>query len=597
MPRLLPFITLLLILLSGSTAAQEYGAVLRGGIGASTGITRDSGVVNIFGAAGTGESRRVTVGLGFALRTPWLLLDLAPTYTSESFLSDPYVVGDSASILSQRQFLFDATSLDLELAARYRFTLNEQWEIAAGGWMGYRLLRSATVREQIIAPDSISFADGTRERIVSSSSITRSRWRGGTAVEFAYSATAELRLTIPEIRIDGGALLAGDNITRVFSVGAGAAVLFGSFSSSPSETTPPPPPPRDTTPPLQISLSMIAEGPIPTPALARAERERVQMIVPWPMITGFAPGSSTVPSRYLHNAHGRGTPFTVGSLAQQPPDTVAGYALDLLRFRHNAHPDAIIRIVGHATNNDGEKLARARAESVRRYLVQSARIAPSVLKVESVVDNIGESVEIVSENAEIAEPIVVEWGVRRLRAPTLLITPSVNRKGATQSWELRVERSGRELLAMEGTDELPMRGWSRRLPLYNLLDPEPLPPLVATLQLTDTSGVDHRASATLPVGVARELDTVGYTLQTVVLHLPNSATLTTPGNVDRALRLAASLAGEDPLVRGDRTVRDALARLLTRNGTVNIDEAEISEEYQSAGWRSATLRTEARSEK
>jgi|GEM_PF-5791945 len=602
-PRLIVLSILATVSLATHARAQEWGTILRGTFGPTTGITRDSGVVNRFGTTGTGASQRATLGAGMVCRfKPWLVLDLALTGGSESFTSDRYTVPvfDSTSardIATLREFNVAATTFDVELAARAPLPLGNGWSIAPGVWGGLRLFGEATVRERIITPDSVRFADGAQERTAADETeIARQRFRLGLLAELELPFQVRLfdlgrvRPAL-ETRLDLGSILAGDNVRHATALGLNATLLFE--ASEPPRDTIPPPPPRDTLPPLAVSLGMTAEGAIPAPALARPEREQVRTVIPWPLVTGFAPGSAALPACYTHNARSTRRPLSMGSLAQKGPDTAASAMLDILRLRHEAEPDATIRLIGRARNDT--KLARARAERVRRYLVESAGIDPSALRVEIAVDSVVEGVEIASERSAITEPIVVEWEVRRLRAPTILIHPILNRRDGIRTWQLRIERDGRTLLEESGTGA-PPAAWSQRLPLYNLLDPEPLPPLAATLRLTGEDGSVHPASATLPVGIAREWDTTGYARRTVVLSLPADGAAHS-ARVEarrRALTLAASLAGDGALLRGDRTVREALLPLFPTGTTIRTSEDAINEEYRSREWETVVL--EQRSE-
>ncbi|MBD1209501.1 MAG: OmpA family protein [Ignavibacteria bacterium] len=195
----------------------------------------------------------------------------------------------------------------------------------------------------------------------------------------------------------------------------------------------------------------------------RLEEFVVQRYVPLLNYVFFDDQSSTLHERYVRISSDNTALFDVDKLYQKGTLDIYRNMLNIIGKRLRQFPDAVITITGCNTGvgaEDGNTaLSAARAEAVRRYLLDAWNIAGNriIMKARNLSeqaslpktepDKIEENrrVEITSSVREVLDPILLSDTMRVSNPPTIRFTPTVKTEKRMVEWSLLAFSEGQDV--------------------------------------------------------------------------------------------------------------------------------------------------------
>ncbi|HVZ40417.1 MAG TPA: hypothetical protein VHI13_14155 [Candidatus Kapabacteria bacterium] len=429
--------------------------------------SRIPGQVNRVGAPGTGSSFNNTWYASGALLfhdllargvSPFARLSLALSigrFTSDPYNSPFYLLPGGPDSAQRRFQLYSSLGI-VQLDVPVLFEIGGGWSIGAGPWASYRLTSSLIATEQITAPDSVLFFDGTQQRVIDAGeTLSTGRLRFGALFSAGLRIPLGMRLALlPELygRLDAGSL--GDGLgARAFSGGVSFALLFdlseGAGRRDTAAAVLPLPPPRRT---LRATIGISAQDGGHR-AVIRPERMLYRSVMPLIPTVYFDEGEADLPERYRRMSPGDAVGFSEAMLARSGFGDQYDRILDIVGSRMRANTGLRIVLRGSAERSEPAGLARRRAAAVRSYLVEVWSVAASRIAVEAEPDDAqgrqggtARSVALVPEPAELAAPVRCEWIVERWHAEPVKLTHTIQADAGLASWALTV-RQGPALIA------------------------------------------------------------------------------------------------------------------------------------------------------
>ncbi len=195
----------------------------------------------------------------------------------------------------------------------------------------------------------------------------------------------------------------------------------------------------------------------------RLEEFVVQRYVPLLNYVFFDDQSSTLHERYVRISSDNTALFDVDKLYQKGTLDIYRNMLNIIGKRLRQFPDAVITITGCNTGigaEDGNTaLSAARAEAVRRYLLDAWNIAGNriIMKARNLSeqaslpktepDKIEENrrVEITSSVREVLDPILLSDTMRVSNPPTIRFSPTVKTEKKMAEWSLLAFSEGQDV--------------------------------------------------------------------------------------------------------------------------------------------------------
>ncbi len=202
----------------------------------------------------------------------------------------------------------------------------------------------------------------------------------------------------------------------------------------------------------------------------RLEEFVVQRYVPLLNYVFFDDQSSTLHDRYVRLSSDNTALFDVDKLYQKGTLDIYRNMLNIIGKRLRQFPDAVITITGCNTGvgaEDGNTaLSAARAEAVRRYLLDAWNIAGNriIMKARNLSeqaslpktepDKIEENrrVEITSSVREVLDPILLSDTMRVSNPPTIRFTPSIKTEKPVAEWSLLAFSEGQDMKQFSSED-------------------------------------------------------------------------------------------------------------------------------------------------
>jgi outer membrane protein OmpA-like peptidoglycan-associated protein len=202
----------------------------------------------------------------------------------------------------------------------------------------------------------------------------------------------------------------------------------------------------------------------------RLEEFVVQRYVPLLNYVFFDDQSSALHERYVRLSSDNTALFDVDKLYQAGTLDIYHNMLNIIGKRLRQYPDAVITLTGCNTGvgaEDGNTaLSAARAEAVRRYLLDAWNIAGNriIMKARNLseqaslpkteADKIEENrrVEITSSVREVLDPILLSDTMRVSNPPTIRFTPSVKTEKRLAEWSLVAFSEGQDMKQFSSED-------------------------------------------------------------------------------------------------------------------------------------------------
>ncbi|GEM_PF-342764 len=433
---------------------------------------------------------------------------------------------DSSLVPVARAYHLDANILSLGADLFVKYPLFSRFFLFGGPSISYLLRRDATLTEVITDPPQAVFpGTGSNSRSVPTSTVWNSTGQILNSTSILASATLGASLDIPlspkvvvapelSVRFPINSIRT-DYKWHITTVSLGAALKFD-ISPEPKLVVvkPPPPPPAPEPAKSEMSATVKISGvvkdsvgvehEIPEPQI-RIEEFLRREAYPTLNYVFFGEDSAVIPARYHLLKPEEASTFTVTSLSGASLVDVYHEELNILGKRLEEKPSTSITVTG--TNGASPKeaadtsLARRRAEAVREYLVNTWKIDPSRIRIQT--ENLprkpsstdtkegmqeNRRVEVTSNDPAFLDPLVVETIDRTMNPPKIRMrTTEFSRLPLVEN-TLSLTQGDRVLTSFR--EPGPMREWNPK--------PEDLPrtdsPLVATVHMTDSIGTTFVAT-------------------------------------------------------------------------------------------------------
>jgi len=493
-----------------------------------------------------------------------------------------------ADALLQYRESLRSTTLRVDLEGRVR--TGGDASLMIGPWFEYALASTLERREQIVSPGGATFLDGRDERdLVGAPEVPNDglRWGMSLGVSLAVPLSATVSL-VPSVVIESDLQGLGQARPGALMLAFGTAVVFdtrgiGGARSQPIVDLPSTSSVSRPTPlaasSATVSLFAIDGG--RHLRIARARRERTYRRIVTPM-----PRTLELPADAL--ADTMSTRREPASLIGATPDEIAARAIDVLGQRMRENPRARLRLVLEAGRGESIAAGRDRARTVREYLVRRwdvdrARIAVTRSAGGSTTAMTPSSrITVAGASTELTMPIVVEWVDERLTLPQLGIDPVIDAPRGIAATNLRLMRSGRTLA--EGTVADTAALGELAVDLSDALEGGASAPIVAELEVVDSSGATTRASAELALEVPGETEGGGYDRELITIVLHDDADRMMLAELERALMPGARVtvhvgSGVQGAAHADRV------RAMLRRRGVEVDEVVDGGDAGAGGMR------------
>ncbi len=487
------------------------------------------------------------MGFGFGLGalyelplTPKLFLQGRVGYSSlgATLTTDAYVApvltptgdADTASLISQYSLDASLGLIGGGVTIGWR-PLDMPLTFRLGPEFGIFMQKGFTQQEELLEPSSAAFigpdGESTRIRNQATGDIanTTAQIAATLGVDYEFPMNSdgtlllvpELRYTLPFTKVRS------DLDWSVHQLRAGAAIKY-SFpipkpappvppTDEPSE--PPPPPPQ---PALAANVAMVGVGSDGT------EREVLKITVEEFINTQthallnyifFDENSSIIPVRYVQYGSNAANQFSFDMLRDQGTMAVYRQILNILGSRMQADPSVRLTLTGTNSNEGLEKgnrdLSKARAESVKSYLVNSWGVDPGRVSVRdrnlpTLPSNTDEAdgnqenrrVEIVASKENLLEPVTTEDTLRTVDPPGIRTKPGYTADAGLEDWSLQIRQGPRLLKEFSGDGEIP-ESFDWDIEGNPLEIPREQSPITAVLSVRDSRGQTTSAVARLPV--------------------------------------------------------------------------------------------------
>ena len=437
---------------------------------------------------------------------------------------------DTASLISQYSLDASLGLIGGGITVGWR-PLDMPLTFRLGPDFGFFMQKGYTQQEELLEPSTVSFIGPNNE-----STRIRNTMTGdieNTALQIAATLGADYELPmnedktlllVPEIRYSFPfTKVRSDLDWSIHQLRGGVAVKYSPPIAKPTPplppseepSEPPPPPPQ---PALAADVNMVGVGRDGT------EREVLKITVEEFINTQthallnylfFEENSSTIPVRYVQYGGNAANQFSFDMLRDQGTMAVYRQILNILGSRMKADPSVRMTLTGTNSNEGLEKgnreLSKARAESVRSYLVNSWGIEPNRISIRdrnlpSLPSNTDEAdgnqenrrVEITATKDALLEPVTTEDTLRTVDPPGVRTKTSFTADAGVEDWSLQIRQGPRLLKEFSGEGDVPASfDWDIEGNPMEI--PRQQTPISAVLSVRDSRGQTTSAVARMPV--------------------------------------------------------------------------------------------------
>ncbi len=508
------------------------------------------------------ETLELQIRLGYAGMSG--KLSAAQTIGNEPVRTDgPVPTEERRSIVVDHTLDAGLAMVALEPSLAYRVG-SSLW-LSAGIRGGFLLQKTFAQRETLVQPDGYTFTSGSAVRNAIDGDIPEVnavQLHGSLGVGYEIRLRSGMQIR-PEVRAYVPVLAVSSVDWRVMSVQAGVSVRFGLYTPVAATITYDTVFVRDTViaeragiaaprvalqnrdqdedvqrrgdveyHTITIKERYLREVPrsfapgISSQLMARREDgtmapldvirvEELDVIESYPLLPQiyFPEGSGDLPSTSQRRVTASEIPgFQLTKLERNQLDVYRN-VLNILGYRMSTIPDGKISVIGYCSNSGVEQgnrdVSRARAESVRNYLVDTWGIAPERISTRggllpaepanpTTPDGRSENqrVEIEATNPALLEPVEFRDRDLIVRPRTVVVRPSVRDEQGIDEWSLRVSQNGRQLVADDGGGAPRETTWSVDKSDTKLQRDGSV---IATYRVRDAAGSSVTASDTVPV--------------------------------------------------------------------------------------------------
>lgn len=421
---------------------------------------------------------------------------LKVAYTDLSGLlsrTEPTVVSDrnGNNTIGEFEHSVDAKITSVGLAPMLSYKISNSFRVNAGFRVGSLLSKTYEQKEEINKPSfGTFFGSNSRVRNEESGDIPEA-----ASIEAAIllGASYDLPLNkdwtwflVPEVHYGLGLTpIASGESWNVNGLQGAIGIKW-----APRKIIPPPPPvdppkkppmPALPAPPdsplLDASIIAVSvdengkESSVSTMVVEENLSSRLQPILNYVF---FDENSSRIPQRYFAMNAQEKEEYRRNDRALYNLRTMEVYhrILHVIGKRMSRYPQATLTLVGYNADNGPEagniSLSKARAESVKKFIVDEWSISPDRIITEARnlpqnpsnvrdPDGMAENrrVEIAANILQIFEPLQIQDTIRVTNPPLIRFKPQVNAKIGIDKWRLVSAQGAQELKVFEGTGEIP----------------------------------------------------------------------------------------------------------------------------------------------
>jgi hypothetical protein len=409
------------------------------------------------------------------------------------FISNPYSsTRPDLPASTQLEYRESNATVSLRLGVDGLYRTGSTGLLVFGPWLEYLVDAKVTRTERIVSPNGASFPGAGAERALDGATTAPPSMRWGMAAGFSLSLeVGEGVRVMPQLVLEGDVDALRASRPGALVLAAGTAVLFDlrELARPPIAASDAPPddraiaavpPPAATTATVDIYA---IDGAARAPS-ARLRRELVHRRLVAQLSRYVAIDSSDAGAlRTGVPAHAR---FTLDSLAGLEPDALGEHALDIVGLRMRANAASRLRLIG----------PRADAERVREYLAGAWAIDRERI---AVVRGSGRVVRLSSSTRSLLAPVALEWLDERFVMPPIGIDPRIDAPHGVRASRLRIVRAGRELAIADAGHSSTIDAIA--IDLADAIVADSAAPIVAELDVVDSSGTSVRATDALPLSL------------------------------------------------------------------------------------------------
>lgn len=487
-------------------------------IGLPLGIDRLPGLVNRFRSVGDGTGVNHTlfsglglrwddpVGVGIGLNGSMALGVSLGDFTSDPYPSERLDTASGTLFTTQNRFTLASTlallKFDLGVSVPIGDLLRASFGLV-GSWRGSS---GIIQREEIVSNDTLTFADGSRSRLVAAGEIL-----GSSPFRFGLDLSLAARLPISESlelepalfgRLDLTALQSGESPVRSLSGGVSLSLPFDLASS----TLPlPPDNANDSARPrlaANVDLYSIERGDSLSTLTLRQQRTLHRRSIRIAPVILFDRDSNTIPNRYPQLTESEATTFAIEDLAGYDFLDLYRQTLNLIGLRMREHETSWLTISVQYFKGESTTPQEECVEAVRDYLHRVWGIARARVKTingsEQKYSTSFRTLNLISTVIE-DNPVEIEWTVRGYAPPSIGLSHSIAPGVDVQSWSIVITRSDVEIARSSSRDGESLTGLSGQFRLTDDLDSNDASPLVANFTVIDLQGDTVYVRDTLPV--------------------------------------------------------------------------------------------------
>jgi outer membrane protein OmpA-like peptidoglycan-associated protein len=412
--------------------------------------------------------------------------------------------------------LFDRTRIAATILGRW--ASKGPIELAAGIELARRIAGRETFEQEAVTPSTLLLRGQRIAEIRSGAIVEPSALTLGALGSIGFRLPLSSRSwLVPELSVAMPITsMASSMPWRSLRVSAGASLRFDLHEA-------PPPKPIDT--PVIVPAPVLRPVVTTSPAVVEVRVDEYDSTEALALLNQvfFEEGSATIPPRYHLLDDSAAARFSTSQLVGSALEAYYDL-LNIIGLRMKRTPEATLAINGYRNGREpgGSALSRARAEEIRRYLVETWGIAARRLRVsggalppsparESVEEGFEENarVQIEPSDPNITGPVIRLHTKRTATPPSVLFFPRAEAEAGVRSWRLDVVQDSTLWRRFEGEGALPdsilwdWRSGSRELPTIPMR-------LSYRLEVEDSAA---QRVATAPVDIRVDYRTVQQTLE------------------------------------------------------------------------------------
>ncbi|MBS1910501.1 MAG: OmpA family protein [Bacteroidetes bacterium] len=528
-----------------SRAQQEKSTILAGPILGLGGAIDRSTIPVFSGSPECGTFARgtsIAVGAGGLLQLPNLFnndlgaeLGLRLNSVRSRLRTNPVdptrLVDNGTLVTLDREFDLDVNSVVVACDLLLHYRIAERLTVAGGPSIGVRISSTFNAVDRVLGPRDYAFDDGQREhQLVGGTPLSRALLAMGPVIRGACELPVGRVVLLPALELRADLLSPVQHTSwQRYQLGVNLGLLF--------DLTPPAPAPADTVRPVQPVVVVARERPRLSASIglyavdennqrqpvAKVHVSEVLFHSHAPLIPAifFDPGVSQFADRYVRIAPDGARRFRPDDLAGQNLLAVQHRVLDVIGYRMRGDTAARLTLFGSVSRGESPMLARDRARSLQKYLVETWAVQPERIIISESAGMMERSnensedgradnrrVEILSNHDGVLAPVATDQIVREFDPPLVKLVPSYVAEAGVKRWELSLTQQGRTIARYSSNDSGKLAAPEMTWNLETEKIDSGLAPLVGSITVEDSTGAVVTAQNQVPLQLERRVSVV-----------------------------------------------------------------------------------------